>query len=168
MHSGDASEHYLEVARKNFRDLKALGDKTLEQISEEDCFWKPDPEANSIAILIRHMGGNMVSRWTDFLTTDGEKATRQRDSEFEDQTESKADLVRIWETGWHAVFQAVDSLTSADLMKTVFIRSKAHTVIEAIQRQIVHYASHIGQIVFIAKTLRQANWQSLSIPKKRK
>lgn len=158
--------HYLDNIRSEFRKLKSLGDKTFPQIRDEEFFISPDEESNSIAIIIRHMSGNMLSRWTDFLTTDGEKKFRNRDEEFEKLFYTdKDDIILRWENGWKCVFNAVDALKEEDLLKEIKIRNEPHSVIEAINRQLTHYSYHIGQIVYIAKQIRNKNWNPLSIPK---
>ncbi len=159
-------QHYLDDALQTFRDYKKLAERAFAQTSDEDFFRTIDPESNSIAIIIKHMAGNMLSRWTDFLTTDGEKPDRQRDMEFVMLAEtSRADLLAFWEKGWQAVFAAIEPLTPDDLMRTVTIRGQDHTVVQAINRQISHYANHIGQIVYLAKHFKSSDWQSLSVPK---
>jgi hypothetical protein len=159
-------QHYLDDCLLQLRKLKTLADKAVAQIETEHIFAVLDPEANSIAVLMKHMAGNMRSRWADFLTTDGEKPDRDRDREFiAAPEESRAQILSMWEDGWSRVFQAVSSLTPADLGKTVRIRGEAHTVVEAINRQMTHYAAHVGQIVLLAKHYAGANWQSLSIPR---
>jgi Protein of unknown function (DUF1572) len=159
-------QHYLDDALQTFRDYKKLAERAFAQTGDEDFFQTIDPESNSIAIIIKHMAGNMLSRWTDFLTTDGEKPDRQRDMEFVMLAEtSRADLLAFWEKGWQAVFAAIEPLTPDDLMRTVTIRGQDHTVMQAINRQISHYANHIGQIVYLAKHFKSSDWQSLSVPK---
>jgi Protein of unknown function (DUF1572) len=161
-------KHYLENSIKEFKKLKELGDKTFLQIKDEDFFWSPDEESNSIAIIIRHLSGNMISRWTDFLATDGEKESRKRDEEFEPLFYTdKDDILSRWERGWKRTFETLESLNENDLLKKVKIRNQPHTVVEAINRQLTHYGYHIGQIVYIGKHLEGANWTSLSIPKKK-
>jgi hypothetical protein len=158
--------NYIDDAVVNFRDYKKLAERALAQVSDQEFFLKIDEESNSLAVIIKHMAGNMISRWTDFLTTDGEKPTRNRDSEFilsPDTTRSE--MMEYWERGWAQVFGAIEPLQPADLARQVFIRGKAHTVVEAVNRQMMHYAQHIGQIVFLAKHLRSAEWQTLSIPR---
>lgn len=157
-------ESYLESARKQFEYYKQLGEKTFAQLADEKLFWQPDEESNSIAIIVKHLWGNMRSRWTDFLTTDGEKDWRNRDAEFENDIRSRAELLTKWNEGWDCLFSALGSLTPADLDKTVYIRNQGHTVMEAINRQLAHYPYHVGQIVFLGKMAAQS-WQSLSIPK---
>ncbi len=157
---------YLENVIKEFIDIKKQGERAMSQIKDEDYFYQPNQVTNSIAIIIRHLTGNMISRWTDFLTTDGEKEWRNRDEEFEEVFYTdKDDLMDRWEKGWKCVLDAVGSLTTEDLTKTVFIRKEPHTIIAAINRQLTHYSFHIGQIVYMAKYLARDNWNSLSIPK---
>lgn len=157
---------FLESAHDEFRRYKRLGEKAIEQVRDDAGLrWSPDPESNSIAIVVKHIAGNMISRWTDFLTTDGEKPTRNRDFEFVDDLSSRAELLDVWERGWKCLFEALAPLTEADLQRTVYIRGEAHTVLQAINRQIGHYAYHVGQIVWIAKHLQSGSWNSLSIPR---
>lgn len=159
-------KNYLKNALKEFKALKALGDKTFLQIKDEAFFWAPDDDSNSIAIIIKHLSGNMLSRWTDFLTTDGEKEWRNRDEEFEKLFYTdKDDIISRWEKGWKCLFEAIESLKEEDLKKIVTIRSQPHTVVEAINRQLTHYGYHVGQIIFIAKHLQTGSWKSLSIPR---
>jgi hypothetical protein len=159
-------EHYLEDALYTFRYYKQLAERAFAQLSDEDFFRTIDDESNSIAINIKHMAGNMLSRWTDFLTTDGEKPERNRDMEFVMLPETtKADMLAYWEQGWQVTFDAVEPLTPDDLMRTITIRGKVHTVVQAIDRQMAHYAYHVGQIVYLAKHFKSSDWQSLSVPK---
>ena len=157
-------QHYLDDALVQLRKLKTMADKSLAQVTEAQVFAALDPEANSLAVIMKHMAGNMRSRWTNFLTTDGEKPDRHRDSEFfqEDQ-DSRANLFSQWEAAWALVLQTVGSLTPDDLQKTVTVRGEPHTVLEAISRQTIHYAQHVGQIVFLAKHHAGPNWKTLSI-----
>lgn len=163
----DALKHYLETAIREYRQLKKQAERSIEQLDDEEFFRTIDPESNSIAVIIKHMAGNMRSRWVDFLTSDGEKPDRNRDQEFIilDGT-SRETVMQWWEQGWQAVFDAVEALGPGDLMRTVFIRREPHTVIQAIERQMTHYASHTGQIIFLAKHLKSADWKTLSIPRK--
>lgn len=156
---------YLRVVRERFTAMKGQGEKTFAQLEEGDFYWTLNDESNSIAILIQHVSGNMVSRWTDFLTTDGEKPDRNRDGEFETKRMSKPELMDCWEHGWRIFLNTLDSLNEQDLEKTVHIRGEAHSVLDAIERQMVHYAAHIGQIMFIGKQIKGEQWKSLSIPK---
>ena len=157
--------HYLEEVLKEYRKYKQQAEKAAGQVSDEDFFALPSPESNSIAIVMKHMAGNMRSRWTDFLTSDGEKPDRQRDREFEiEEGDSRAVLEGKWEQGWQLVFDAVGSLPEGDLMRTVHIRGQAHSVLQAVQRQLTHYAAHVGQILFLARYYQGADWKTLSIP----
>jgi hypothetical protein len=161
-------QHYLEDTLLQLRKLKDLADKAIAQIEGEQVFAVLDPEANSIAVIMKHVAGNLTSRWTDFLTTDGEKPDRQRDTEFEiGAATTRAEVLRWWEEGWACTFAALEPLTPGDLLRDVFIRGERHTVLRAINRQLSHYAYHIGQIVLLARHFRSADWRSLSIPKKR-
>jgi hypothetical protein len=158
--------HYLEEAFRQFRGHKRLAEGAIAQLKDEELFVTLDSEANSIAIIMKHLAGNMRSRFTDFLTTDGEKPDRHRDQEFElNANTTRADVMRWWEDGWRCVFAAMESLKPEDLTRTVFIREEPHSVLQAINRQIAHYAYHCGQIVFLAKHLRSNDWKSLSIPR---
>jgi uncharacterized protein DUF1572 len=159
-------QHFIDDGLLQLRKLKELADKALAQVEHDDMFAVLDSEANSIAVIMKHMAGNMRSRWTDFLTTDGEKPNRNRDDEFiVGGEDSHAQLLATWEDGWSRVFAAISVLKPDDLGKTVQIRGQAHTVVEAINRQLVHYAEHVGQIVLLAKHYAGANWRSLSIPR---
>jgi len=159
-------QHYLDDVRVQLRKLKELADKALAQIDDEQLFGVLDSEANSIAIIMKHVSGNMQSRWTDFLTSDGEKPNRERDREFvQESADTRAAIYAAWEGGWNRLFQTLSSLSADDLGKTVPIRGQAHTVVEAINRQMTHYAQHIGQIVLLAKHYAGPNWKSLSIPR---
>jgi hypothetical protein len=158
--------NHLQDSLVMFRSYKKMAEKAMEQVSDEDFFRTLDPEANSIAIIARHMAGNMRSRWRDFLTTDGEKPDRNRDQEFElPSAASREKVMREWEEGWALVFSALEPLREADLTKKVFIRGEPHSVTQAINRQIAHYAGHIGQIIFLAKHFKGKDWQTLSIPR---
>lgn len=156
---------YLKVVRERFKSVKELGDKTINQLSEDDIYWVLNKESNSVAIIVKHLSGNMVSRWSDFLTSDGEKSYRNRDQEFENNISSKQELIAIWEKGWNILFDTLSDLGEQDLLKNIYIRSESHTVVDAIERQMVHYAYHVGQIVYIGKQLKDKDWKSLSIPK---
>lgn len=159
-------QQYLDDAHLQFRKLKAQADKAIAQIADEDLFRLIDPDANSIAIIMKHMAGNMRSRWTDFLTSDGEKPTRNRDREFEAEPgDTPARIRDEWDRGWTLVLETVSSLEREDLDRTVTVRGEAHSVIEAINRQLTHYAAHVGQIVLLAKHFAGAGWTTLSIPK---
>jgi hypothetical protein len=162
----DAATHYLDEARRQMRGHKRMGEAAMSQLRDEDFFVEIDPEANSVAVLVKHLAGNMRSRFTDFLASDGEKPDRFRDREFElNPATSRAEVVEWWEDGWACVFAAMDPLEPEDVMRTVTIRGEPHTVLQAINRQIAHYAQHIGQIVFLAKHLRSSEWKTLSIPR---
>ncbi|MGU9936952.1 DUF1572 family protein [Empedobacter brevis] len=151
---------------KQFQYYKQLGEKTFSQLSEQDLFWQYNENSNSIAIIVNHLSGNMLSRWTDFWTTDGEKEWRNRDEEFEAQIQSKDELLEKWQRGWNCMFDALKRIKKEeDLEQVIYIRNEGHTVIEAINRQLAHYPYHVGQIVFIGKLLKDAEWNSLSIPK---
>lgn len=158
---------YIEDALAIFRQYKQLGERAMAQVSDDQLFALLDDEANSIAIIVKHMTGNMRSRWTDFLTTDGEKPTRNRDSEFVDPPATREALLREWEEGWMCVFRAIEPLTDADLTRTITIRGEAHSVMQAINRQLAHYPQHVGQIVLLAKHWAGPQWQSLSVPRNR-
>lgn len=155
----------LEGIKKQFLYYKLLGEKTFDQISEEKLFSKYNEDSNSIAIIVKHLHGNMMSRWTDFLSSDGEKEWRDRDGEFDEGVETKEEMLKLWSAGWACLFDALESLKEEDLSKTIYIRNQGHTVIEAIIRQLAHYPYHVGQIVFIGKMFADDHWQSLSIPK---
>lgn len=163
--SASIGSHYLQISIQNFKEMKGLSDKALAQIQPEDYFWKPDVESNSVAILMQHIAGNMISRWSDFLTSDGEKATRNRDREFLDEKKSIEALQELWEKGWSCLFQTLSSLTEADLLKTITIRTEPHSVLQAINRQISHYGYHTGQLVYLCKYLKASAWKPLSIPR---
>ncbi len=158
---------YSEDSLSLFRYYKKLAERAMEQVTDEQLFTSLDEEANSIAIVVKHMAGNMRSRWTDFLTTDGEKAGRDRDSEFVDPPATREALLEGWEDGWTRVFQALEPLSDADLGRTITIRGEAHSVMQAINRQASHYAYHVGQIVLLAKHFACERWQSLSVPRNR-
>ena len=158
--------HFLEDALAVFRKYKTLGEEAMAQLTDEELFARIDGEANSVALLVKHLAGNMRSRWTDFLTADGEKADRDRESEFVLAPETtRAELSGWWDEGWGHVFAAVEPLAPADLARTVMIRQEPHTVLKAINRQLTHYAYHVGQIVLLAKHFKSADWKSLSIPR---
>jgi hypothetical protein len=162
----EIAAHYLEEARRQLRGHKRMGEGAMAQLRDEDFFVTLDPESNSVAILVKHLAGNMRSRFTDFLTMDGEKPDRFRDREFElSATTTRADVMKWWEEGWSCVFAALEELKPEDVMRTVTIRGEPHTVLQAINRQIAHYAQHIGQIVFLAKHIRSSEWKTLSIPR---
>ncbi len=158
-------QNYLESIHKQFQFAKSLGDKTFTQLPDEGLFWQNHPENNSIAVIVKHLWGNMLSRWTDFLSSDGEKEWRDRDAEFEADIQNREELIEKWEAGWACLFQALDSLNPEDLTKIIYIRNIGHTVVEAINRQLAHYSYHTGQIVMLGKMFRGQDWQSLSVAK---
>jgi hypothetical protein len=155
----------VETSIEELHKVKKLADKSIEQLDDAQLWVKLDPEANSVAILMRHMAGNMRSRWTDFLTSDGEKPDRHRDREFEEISATRAELLAEWEDGWQRLFNALSALTDAQLQDTVYIRQEPHTIHKAIVRQIVHYAGHAYQILLLAKHLKGAEWRTLSVPR---
>jgi hypothetical protein len=155
----------LKSAKQQFAYYRMLGEKAMAQTTDEGLFVQPDNESNSIAIIVNHLAGNMLSRWTDFMTTDGEKEWRNRDEEFENILDSREMLMNRWNAGWECLENALNSITTADLDKIIYIRNEGHNVSEAILRQLAHYPYHIGQMVFLAKMLSYGNWKSLSIPK---
>jgi hypothetical protein len=160
----DATAHYLEEARRQMRGHKRMGEGAMSQLRDEEFFVTLDAESNSVAVIVKHITGNMRSRFTDFLTSDGEKPDRFRDQEFElTPATTRDEVMKWWEDGWGRVFGAIDTLKPEDVMRTVTIRNEPHTVLQAINRQIAHYAQHIGQIVFLAKHLRSSEWKTLSI-----
>lgn len=158
-------ETYLRETVEGFRSYKKLAERALEQISDEEFFRQIDQESNSLAVICKHVGGNLRSRWTEFLTTDGEKTDRNRDAEFVSDADTRESVMRIWETGWNRLFATLESLKIDDLDKIVQIRGEDFTVVKAINRSVMHTASHIGQIQFLAKHLRRADWQTLSVPR---
>jgi hypothetical protein len=158
---------YIEDALAVFRQYKQLAEKAMAQVADEQLFAVLDEESNSIAIIVKHMTGNMRSRWTDFLTSDGEKPTRNRDSEFVDPPATREALLSEWEQGWACVFSAIEPLTDADLSRTVTIRGEAHSVMQAINRQLSHYPMHVGQIILLAKHYAGAHWETLSVARNR-
>ncbi|OJU72577.1 MAG: hypothetical protein BGO09_08705 [Bacteroidetes bacterium 47-18] len=156
-------ESYLNSVVKQFKYYKMLGEKAMEQLQEDQLFWQYNEESNSIAILVNHITGNMLSRFTEFLTADGEKPWRNRDAEFTNPFNNKEELMNRWNKGWACLLKTLEHLTDADLERVVYIRNDGHTVVEAINRQLAHYPYHIGQMVFIAKMLKNEDWQTLSI-----
>ena len=161
-------QHYIDDCLFQLRKLRAQADKAIAQVDDTQFFALLDPDANSIALIVKHLRGNMRSRWRDFLTTDGEKPDRDRDSEFvPGEGETRETVMGWWEEGWSEVFEAIEALRPPDLEKTVTIRGEPHSVLQAITRQLTHYAYHVGQIVYLAKHFRGAEWESLSIPRKR-
>jgi uncharacterized damage-inducible protein DinB len=158
---------YLEDSLGVFRYYKKLGERAMAQCPDDALFTELDAESNSIAIIVKHMAGNMRSRWTDFLTTDGEKPDRNRDTEFEDAPKTRAALMELWERGWKLVFDALQPLAEEDLARKVTIRTEPHSVMQAINRQVAHYSYHVGQIVYLARHFAGSRWQTLTVPKKR-
>jgi hypothetical protein len=156
---------YLQSVAKQFEYYKMLGEKTFSQLPDEKLFWQYNENSNSIATIVKHLWGNMLSRWTDFLTTDGEKEWRKRDAEFENDTTSRKELLDRWNEGWNCLFASLESLKTEDLDKIIYIRNQGHTVIDAINRQLAHYPYHVGQIIFIGKMVLDNQWASLTIPK---
>ena len=161
----EASESYLESVKKQFLYYKMLGEKAMDQLEPKQLFVQINDDTNSIATIIKHISGNMLSRWTDFLTSDGEKEWRNRDAEFENDLQSKEEVLEVWNRGWRVFLNTLDSLKPEQLSDIIYIRNEGHTVIEAINRQLAHYPYHVGQIVFYAKQLKNGSWDSLSIPK---
>jgi Protein of unknown function (DUF1572) len=157
--------NYLDSAINQFEYYKKIAEKTIEQITDEQLFWQYNSESNSIANIVKHLTGNMLSRWTDFLTTDGEKTWRNRDDEFINDISTKLELMSYWNKGWNCFFDTINKLEPDDLKKIIYIRNQEHTVIEAINRQLTHYPYRVGQIVFIGKMICNNQWKSLSIPK---
>ncbi|AJW62698.1 DinB superfamily protein [Elizabethkingia miricola] len=160
-----SNDSYLQSVKKQFSYYKALAEKTFAQLTEEQLFWQYNEESNSIAIISKHLAGNMLSRWTDIFNTDGEKEWRNRDAEFENDFQSKTELLDFWDKGWNVFQTTLESLTDEDLEKIIYIRNQGHTVLEAINRQLAHYPYHVGQIVFIGKMICNQDWESLSIPR---
>ncbi len=163
----DSAATFLDEVRSAFRAQKAMGERAMAQLENEDLHLRLDQEANSIAVIVKHLWGNMLSRWTDFLDSDGEKASRQRDAEFDEQEADRDQVMAWWEQGWAAAFGALDALGEDDLERTVTIRGERHSVPRALVRQLTHYANHVGQIVLLAKHARGEAWETLSIPRKR-
>lgn len=161
------SLNYLEDAIRSFRSYKRLAERALEQVGDDEFFGQIDEESNSIAVIVKHIAGNQRSRWRDFLTSDGEKPDRHRDTEFELIEDTRESLMAFWESGWQTLFEALESLTPEDLERTVTIRGEPHTVVEAMNRQLTHYPYHIGQLVFLAKHLKASEWKTLSVPRNR-
>jgi hypothetical protein len=159
--------NYLSDAIQSFRNYKKLAERAIEQVNDEEFFAAIDPESNSLAVIVKHIAGNLHSRWRDFLTSDGEKPDRNRDIEFEMIADTRESLMDLWERGWQTLFDNVEPLTEEDFARTVMIRGEPHTVVEAINRQLTHYSYHVGQIVFLAKHLRSSDWKNLSVPRNR-
>jgi len=161
----DFERNYLTGLRKQFEYYKLLGERTFDQLSEADLFWRYNESSNSIAVMVNHLWGNMMSRWTNFLSSDGEKPWRERDLEFEEVIGSKKEMMLKWEEGWARLFGALESVNEGNIDQTVYIRNQEHSIPEAINRQLAHYAYHIGQIVYVGRMIRDQQWESLSIPK---
>lgn len=158
-------DNYLDSIRKQFEYYQSLGEKTFNQVNDDQLFWQPNAESNSIAMVVKHLHGNMLSRWTNFLTEDGEKEWRQRDAEFDNDLKDREELLSKWNEGWSCLFSAIKPLNPDDLERIVYIRNMGHTVMEALNRQLAHYSYHVGQIVFLGKLIKDEDWASLSIPK---
>lgn len=154
-----------ELFIKRFLYYKALGDETFAQLSDEQLFWQPNQESNSIAVIVKHLSGNMISRWTDFLTEDGEKSWRNRDAEFITELQSREEMLKCWENGWAVLLEALNQITDGNIHNSISIRGEKHTVLDAVLRQLAHYPYHIGQIIYAAKILANDDWKNLSIPK---
>ena len=161
------SRTFLDTSVRWFQYYKTLAEKTFDQLNEDELHFRPNGESNSIEIIIKHMAGNMLSRWTNFMTEDGEKEWRQRDEEFEDRQFSKEQLIETWNKGWNCLFAALQSIGEDDLMKTIYIRNQPLKVMDAIQRQLAHYPYHVGQILYIGKMIKDTEWKNLSMPKRK-
>ena len=160
------NENYLKSMHRQFSYYKNLGEKAIAQIQDEKkLFWQYNDDSNSIATIVKHLSGNMISRWTDFFTTDGEKEWRNRDGEFENDLKTKAEVIEVWNKGWDRLFKTLDEIKPGDLERIIYIRNEGHTVMEAINRQLAHYPYHVGQMVYIAKMIKGESWESLSIPR---
>ncbi|MDY8137918.1 DUF1572 family protein [Aquimarina sp. 2201CG5-10] len=159
------SNEYLSGITKQFQYYKSLGDKTIDQVPDDKLFWKYNDDSNSIGTIVKHLWGNMKSRWTDFLTSDGEKKWRERDAEFENDIQTKDELLSKWNEGWQCLFDALESVNEDNFNQPIYIRNIEHSITEAINRQLAHYSYHVGQIVFMGKIILGNNWKSLSIPK---
>jgi len=159
------STSYLKSIHKQFQYYQMLGQKTIDQLSDEQLFWQYNEESNSVAIIVKHIWGNMLSRWTDFRTSDGEKEWRNREGEFILDFDTRAALQQKWDEGWKCLFAALKPLQADDLEQIIYIRNQGHTIVEAINRQLAHYSYHVGQIVFLGKMIKNEDWQSLSIPR---
>lgn len=162
----NTEEAFLDAAIKKFKAQKSQGEKTFEQMEDKDFTFKPSSESNPIAVIVQHLHGNMLSRWTNFLTEDGEKSWRKRDDEFENELSTKQDVLKAWNAGWDCFLNTLENLKPGDVMKTITIRSQPMLVVDAIVRQLDHYGGHIGQIVYLGKMIKNENWHTLSIPKK--
>lgn len=160
-------KEYLRVVKERFRYVKKMGEEAMNQVSDSAIFWSENDDSNTIAIIVKHMSGNMISRWTDFFTTDGEKDFRDRESEFSQNFTSRHEVMHYWESGWKVFFDVLDNLNEDDLMRVVTTYNEPQTVIEAIEKQMFHYSYHVGQIVYLAKQISSDQWNSLSIPRKK-
>ncbi|RDU38032.1 hypothetical protein DRW41_00185 [Neobacillus piezotolerans] len=159
---------YLKTVTQEFKEAKVAAERAMDQLTESELFWFPNEESNSVAVIVKHMSGNMVSRWTDFLTTDGEKPNRDRDGEFVvGDIQTKEQVMEIWEHGWEIFLAALEDINEDHLLKTITIRNEPHTVLGAIERQMYHYSNHVGQIIYIAKILKSNDWKTLTIPRKK-
>jgi hypothetical protein len=158
-------KNFLPGTKKLFQYYKGLGDKAIAQLEDEHINWRPNEASNSIALIVHHLSGNMLSRFTDFLTSDGEKPWRNREAEFEEGYKNKAEMLEVWDKGWNQLFSAIDALKDEDLERIIYIRNEGQTVMDALQRQLAHYPHHVGQILYVAKMIKGDTWQSLSIPK---
>ncbi len=158
-------KEFLDSIKRQFEYYKSVGEKTFYQLDEKDIFWQFNEASNTIAIIVNHLSGNMKSRWTDFLNSDGEKEWRNRDLEFESVIESKDELLQAWNEGWECLFNALDAINETNFNNKIYIRNQEHSIIDAINRQLTHYSYHIGQIVYIGRMIKGENWSSLSIPK---
>ncbi len=156
---------YLDSAKRQFLMYKQLGEKAMSQIADDQLNWQANEDSNSVAAIVKHLWGNMMSRWTDFLTTDGEKPWRERDAEFDNKEMGRAEIMKLWDEGWQCLFNALDSITDADLERIIYIRNEGDTILSAINRQISHYCYHVGQIVYVSKLRSTDTWKSLSIPR---
>jgi Protein of unknown function (DUF1572) len=163
----DVSSEYMRSVKARFLDAKNYAEKTFDQLSEEQLFWYPNEDSNSVAVIVKHMSGNMISRWTDIFDTDGEKPDRNRDGEFENTMSNREEMKVVWNKGWEVFFETLDGLKEEDLLRKIYIRNEPHFVMDAIERQMYHYSYHIGQIVYIAKMLKSDQWQTLTIPRKK-
>ncbi|WP_314588547.1 DUF1572 family protein [Paenibacillus terrigena] len=161
----EMNQVYLDSVKKQFRYYKMLGEKAMEQVTPEQLFFAPNDDSNTIATVVKHLWGNMRSRWTDFLTTDGEKEWRDRDAEFEVDQQDPTEVMEQWNEGWTCLFDALESIEPNQLMDIIYIRNEGHTVMDAINRQLAHYPYHVGQIIYAAKALKEGAWNSLSVPK---
>lgn len=158
-------KEYLVSVKKQFEYYKSVGEKTFNQLDEDDLFWQFNQESNSISIMVNHLWGNMKSRWTDFLTSDGEKEWRQRDNEFESVIKTKTELLEKWNSGWDCLFDALNTINGENFNTTIYIRNQEHSIVEAINRQLAHYSYHVGQIVYVGRIIKGSGWTSLTIPK---